>query len=66
VRGITGAQTSSGTAIYWKAINRFEKNRYRVGSPAGDRWYRLNAPLSQAEWKGFGHDRRDVFKPAAC
>jgi hypothetical protein len=65
-KGFTGAQTSSGRAIYGKRNNRFAKNRYRVESLGGDWWYWRNAPRSAREWKRYGHDRKGVFRTADC
>jgi hypothetical protein len=44
--GHTGAVRSAGvgSAIFGKRNNRFEKNRYRVGSPGGTWWHWQNSP----------------------
>lgn len=66
--GHTGAVRSAGvgSGIFGKRNNRFEKNRYRLGSPGGTWWHWRNSPRSQREWKGYGHDRRGRFKGASC
>jgi hypothetical protein len=66
--GHTGAMRSSavGPAIFGKRNNRFEKNRYRIGSPGGEWWHWRNTPRTVQEWKGYGHDRKGRFRTAAC